>query len=335
MEKLKVVLKRALGDGATQVNLRTGEKATMLLKYQSIALPEFGKIEQSWIEGLYKTLFPRDGLAILSQQVLRSHFSIVNVGKVHVVADPRPPKSLYLFFPPNGEFLSQDYVVSLTSTSTIQAPPPPPPPPQASQAQTKTVQAPPSAPSESDAATTQVYKTSTVQAQATKPTSATKPTMATQTRTQFSSTSASLPDEIFENKNKLGLIFTNNTSIVPQIKIVFSSMQVHPFSSEDAEQCMNIIERVTPSLVFIDDSHPKFSQVFKMLYDLDISRRSLMTLLMLSKTYKSRDSKSAFVTSVDGIVNVENLHELESIADKAHKERTEIFRIWLDLASKI
>jgi hypothetical protein len=128
MEKLKLVLKKVLSEGASQVSLRIGDQVKIIVKHgQVIALPEFGAVDLPWIEGLYKALFPREGLALKSEQLVRSQFNIVNVGKVNAIADPRGVnKTLHLFFPPSGDMASDNFWISLSTPKNPLSPPPPP-----------------------------------------------------------------------------------------------------------------------------------------------------------------------------------------------------------------
>lgn len=322
MEKLRLVLKKALAEGASQAMLRVGEEGTMILQAgRKVPLTEFGVVEQAWIEGLYKALFPREGLALRSEQLVRSQFNIVNVGKVNVIADPRAPKTLHLFFPPKGELLSQEFWNSLVG-STKPGETHATPGRQASEG-TKIGAATglTSGPGASTISNAVKAETTTIKSPG-------------DLTTSFQAL-VPIPDPVIENRSNLALILSNDSYIMAKAKAVLEGMKFFSFSLDDRLLFNSIMDRLNPQMIYIDETVPNFQGILKKLYDLSTEKRVQMTIILLSKTYKSSDTKVAFAFSVDAIANREDLEDLKNLTTKTHNSRIATFQSWLDLSTKV
>ena len=336
MEKLKLILKRALAEGAVQALLKIGEAVSMTVQQgKTLTLNDYGIVDTAWIEELYKALFPREGLALKSEQLVRSQFNIVNFGQVYVIADPRPPrKALHLFFPPGGDLRSQDLWIQLMGKATLQEPaqaapqektsilnpnelegaaPPPPPSP------------PPPPPSGAPGATTA--------AQAVRAES-TQTRMKTEEGTGFLKAQVVFPPEVNENRNKLALILSTDAAVIAKAKSVAEMTGYYPFVVDEKILFLGIMDRLLPKLVFLDEATPNFQVFLKKLYDMEIDKRSQCTIMMLAKTYATGDTKFAFSYSVNGIVNRSALDDLLEQTLKAQTAHIGTYKDWLALATK-
>lgn len=338
MEKLKLVLKKVLLEGASQATFRIGEPVKITVqKVRVVPVPEFGLVDQAWIDGLYKTLFPREGLALLSEQLVRSQFNIVNVGKVNAIADPRPPKTLYLFFPPNGDVISQDVWVSISPAAKEAAPPPPPPPlqipvPPPVEAATTISTAPPVT-----AGASTISGAIKAEASNTQQAPARDVTQMWQMVDATSSLQAPviIPDEVQANKAHLALLVSSDAPIVAKLKASLEAMKLYAYASDNDSIVFNILDRVMPKFVVLDEKNPKFEIILKKIYDMEMSKRSQVTVLMLSKSFSMGNTKAAFAFSVDGIANRENLAGIEEYIERIHANRFETFQAWSELFTKV
>lgn len=340
MDKLKLILKKALAQGANQGTIRVGEQCKLIIPPAlSVSLVEFGIADEAWIDGLYKALFPREGLAIRSEQLVRSQFSIVNVGTVFVIADPRSPKTLHLFFPPNGELLSKNFWISLvgsSKTNTASVPStPPPPPPEAPRAREKIPTPPPDPLAD---APTQVADAvgmgASTAAKAVKPES----TTTRQKSTTLSATShheVEVPNVLGENKSKLALIVSSDQNLTAKTKPIVEKMELFAFPVEDYKLFFNILDRFYPKLIFLDENVANYQDILKKVYDLPTEKRAQTTVILLGKSARFNDTKAAFANSVDGIMNRGELEELEAYTHRIHSGRQTFFQSWLDLSSKV
>ena len=346
MEKLKLILKKALAESAVQVTLRVGQEGEMVFGHSKTArLADFGMADLAWLEGLYKALFPREGLALRAGDLVRGQFSIVNVGKVYLIADPHPPKALYLFFPPSGDLLSQEFMNGLKATyapPVVEAPPLPPPAPLAEQgmdifAEGPTVVAtmssemkavsPSPAPPQATAAQT-IPPQSTL-SRAVKPEYTTRAMPGTKVNESIPP-----PAEVIEHKTRLALIVSQVTDIISQARSVAEHFKLFAFPVSSRGIFTSIMDRFEPHIIFLDDSATDFQDILKRLYDSELDKRLNMTVVLLSKTFRSQDTKAAFTMSVDVIANHNDVQNLQAIVSDAHTQRQATVQSWNEVKAK-
>ena len=340
MEKLKLLLKKVLSEGASQAILKMGEQAKIVVQQgRVVQIPDFGAVDQAWIDELYKALFPREGLALLSQQLVRSQFNIVNVGKVNAIADPRAPKTLYLFFPPNGDALSQDQWAALSPPAKqVDVTPPPPPPEPAT-----LISNPPSAAGSSTISQAIKGGTSPTQAAQPNPPAATNADGApavTQIWQVIDATGSvkpqiDVPNEVQTNKDHLALLISSDQAVIAKLKAAAEALKLFPFITDNDAVCYSVLDRVHPKLIVLDEKIAKFEAVLKKIYDMEMEKRSQVTALLLSKTFATGDTKVAFAYSVDGVMNRERMDGLELYIRKIDANRKTTFQAWADHARKV
>jgi hypothetical protein len=335
MEKLKLILKKSLADGATQAILRVGQEPQMVVQHErTIPLKEFGTVDATWLESLYKGLFPREGLALRAEQPVRSQFNIVNVGKVHAIADPHSPKSLYLFFPPKGEFLSQDFWMNLSAPAKQGSAPKAMP-----QAEFKAppveVRAPTEAPPDAATVVSQVNPAiaASMVSKAVRPEATS--TQSPKEHTVLSPSGVTLPEDVLKNKNALAILISDDAQLSSQAKEIGDSLQLFLMTLHDIQMFSSILDTVTPHLIFLDERISKFQDYLKKIYDLNLEKRCHMTVVLISANYRAEDTKTTFALSVDGIVSVSSLQNLSTLSKSYDDQRKSLFKAWLELVSKV
>lgn len=319
MEQLKLILKNALSQGAIRVSIKAGEEVKLTLQHDKIvSLKEFGNIESTWLENLYKSLFPRDGLAIRAEQPVRSQFSIVNLGKVNAIGDPRTPKSLYLFFPPTGDLASQDFWIGLTTKQ---------------------------GPAKVESAPTQIMEQATqvvpppARSAALDHAAPSTPSGATTVRAPIGQTGLhilkDIPADVMKNKEMLSLAISDDASLVEKMKSVAASLKLYGHQTQSLDLLNTVLDRMPPKLIFLDEKINGFHEYLKRLYDLIIEKRGQMTIILISSTLRTDDNKAAFANSVDGIVHTDSLNQLEELTIKFNNTRLNFFEKWVTLMSKM
>ncbi|MBP6218790.1 MAG: hypothetical protein KA436_09405 [Oligoflexales bacterium] len=123
MEKFKPLLKQAIAQSASQIVLKESlEPEFTLANNQNLSVPEFGKIEKSWLQKICLTLVPKWGQRLPSETFTKGEFNLVNVGKINLIAGWGPQQSLYLFLPGAGDKVSEAVWTQLHTKPQVVAP---------------------------------------------------------------------------------------------------------------------------------------------------------------------------------------------------------------------
>lgn len=329
MDKLKLLLKKVLAEGASFATLRIGDQTKITVKMgRVIPLPEF-PVDAAWIDALYKALFPREGLALLAEQLVRSQFNIVNVGKVNAIADPRAPKTLYLFFPPNGEALAQEQWANLSPKKEE--------PQGAMKVQLEpvvdaTTQITPPAGGPGPSTISKALKADGTQAAA--------PEEATQAwqvvdATRSVDAPVNLPVEVLTNRNNLALIISADSTVLAKAKEGTDHFKLFGFVTENDAIVYNVLDRFQPKLIILDEKTGKFETILKKIYDMDMGKRAQLTVLLLSKIFNTGDNKAIFAYSVDGIMSRDKLEGMKEYLVSIDTARKVAFQAWMDMSTKV
>lgn len=317
MDQLKQILKKGLEKKASHLRIRVGEEVQLMQGDKPIeAISDLGILEVTVIEALYKALFPRDGLAILSEQIVKSQFNIVNVGKITAIAEPKAPKSLHLLFPPDGETLGQELYLRLTKA--------------------------PGEDSLEDFSDQATQISEVKAAPLADPSVVSKAVKAEATNTQSGVVEAAktyqivkIPEEVSENNETLALVVSSDTSMFSGLSNFIQKHQLHGFQVQAIDLFSSILNSVSPHVIFLDEKISNFKAYHRLVYDLAIETRSSITVILISETRTSGDSKAAFSMSVDGIIAPGSYEASESYLNRVHKERVDTFSLWKKLMSQI
>ncbi len=323
MDQLKALLKKALAESAMRATLRVGEVGELLFSQtRSTPLDEFGIVDEAWIDALYKALFPREGLALRAGDLVRSNFSIVNVGKVYLIADPRSTKTLHLFFPPSGELLSNEYFQQLKDAEKVATNTEP----AATISPDADMFASNESTSNAPSADATVVHGATVGETPIPPTSGhSRPDLA---MALTGVGRVPLPLDVVENKTRLALIVSDNESLITHARAVAERLEYYAYVIKARAMFELIFESYDPKMIFLDDGVGEFSEILKHVYDSDLDKRLTMTVVLLSKSAKSKDSKMAFAMSVDVIANHNEGENLSNIVLDAHRQRIATIQPW-------
>ena len=105
MERLKTVLKIAFAKGAIRIRMKVGEVPQLITVRGPEDLLQEPRVDTALMKTLYKALFPKDQERIAQGAPTRGQLTVVEKGKLNLIAEPGPTASLNFYIPPGGDKL--------------------------------------------------------------------------------------------------------------------------------------------------------------------------------------------------------------------------------------
>jgi len=145
---------------------------------------------------------------------------------------------------------------------------------------------------------------------------------------------ADKPFDFVEEEGKTALVCESDPGLKEKITVALRGMEYHITEAESGRDALKKMRYHVYDLIVVneefDTSDPDSNGVMIYLERLGINIRRNIFVVMLSKRFRTLDSMMSFNKSVNMIVNVSNINEIDKILRRGMADHNIFYRIFTD-----